>query len=314
MTNSNDTVDLINRSPLVLMEGAVIERLRRDPSLSLDPHILNAPLIYDEAGRMEMTRIYKGYIDISLEYDLPIMMAAPTWRVNKERLAASAFSGRDVLGEAAEFLNEIKSSYNSHSPKILVGGLMGCKGDAYKPEEAMAADSALKFHSFQAERLAEAKVDYLMAATLPALSEAIGMAKAMSGAGKPYIISFVIRPDGALLDGTRLNEAVQTIDGHTDPKPFLYMVNCVHPTVLASALIRSGSGIPDRFSGIQANTSAKSPEELDGATETETEDANIFAASMVRLHQDFGLKVLGGCCGTDETHIRAMAEMAVTPA
>jgi methionine synthase I (cobalamin-dependent) len=28
---------------------------------------------------------------------------------------------------------------------------------------------------------------------------------------------------------------------------------------------------------------------------------------MWKIHEDFGLRVLGGCCGTDDRHIRALA-------
>ena len=45
-------VETINSSPIILTEGAVIERLNRDPSIDLDPHILHAGLIYDDKGSM----------------------------------------------------------------------------------------------------------------------------------------------------------------------------------------------------------------------------------------------------------------------
>ena len=79
---------------------------------------------------------------------------------------------------------------------IVICGLMSCRGDAYKPAERLSEDGAFRFHSWQAEKLAEAGVDFLLAATLPALSEAIGLAAAQAATGKPYIISFVLRPQG----------------------------------------------------------------------------------------------------------------------
>lgn len=50
----------------------------------------------------------------------------------------------------------------------------------------------------------EAKVDFLYAGIMPALVEAIGMARAMENTGLPYIISFMIRSDGKLIDGTTI--------------------------------------------------------------------------------------------------------------
>ena len=32
-----------------------------------------------------------------------------------------------------------------------------------------------------------------------------------------------------------------------------------------------------------------------------------FADEMWQIHRDFGLRVLGGCCGTDDRHMRALS-------
>ena len=45
-----------------LAEGAIVERVRRDPSLPFDPHILNGGLIYDPAGRARLAAIHTDYI------------------------------------------------------------------------------------------------------------------------------------------------------------------------------------------------------------------------------------------------------------
>jgi len=82
-------VDTINSSAFILTEGAVIERLNRDPSVDLDPHILNSGLIYDDQGRTALEIIYRQYIDIGLKYNFPILLSAPTWRANPERIDAA---------------------------------------------------------------------------------------------------------------------------------------------------------------------------------------------------------------------------------
>jgi homocysteine S-methyltransferase len=46
---------------------------------------------------------------------------------------------------------------------------------------------------------------------------------------------------------------------------------------------------------------------LEGLAELETEDPEVFAEAMAGLRERFGLRVLGGCCGTDGRHIRALA-------
>ena len=136
-----------------------------------------------------------------------------------------------------------------------VGGLMGCKGDAYRPTDVLPAAEARSFHAWQADLFAEAGADFLYAGIMPALPEAVGMAQAMTDSGLPYIVSFMIRDDGRLLDGTTIHEAILTIDAHIDVPPECYMTNCVHPTVVYAALSRpfnSTELIRERFSGIHA--------------------------------------------------------------
>ncbi|HEY5524691.1 MAG TPA: hypothetical protein VIK26_05050, partial [Clostridium sp.] len=61
----------------------------------------------------------------------------------------------------------------------------------------------------QAELFKQTNVDFLFAGVLPAKSEAIGIAKAMSETGKPYILSFVIRKSGRLIHYNELEKLLQ---------------------------------------------------------------------------------------------------------
>jgi homocysteine S-methyltransferase len=125
-------------------------------------------------------------------------------------------------------------------------------------------------------------------------------------------VSFVITRNGAVLDGTPLHEAVEKIDSRIDPKPLCYAVNCVHPAVFEHGIaqeINHSKWIENRLLGFQANTSSKSPEELDGLDYLDTTAPAEFAESMLVLHQNFGIRILGGCCGTDHRHIEEIANL-----
>jgi homocysteine S-methyltransferase len=153
-------------------------------------------------------------------------------------------------------------------------------------------------------------VDFLMAATLPAASEALGIALAMAGCGLPFFLSFVIRPSGALLDGTPLDEVIRHIDASVEPPPLGFWVNCVHPSVFESGMEQIASRSPGsvrRVTGLQGNTSTRSPEELEGCERLEREAPGDFARGMLSVRGRFGTLILGGCCGTDDRHIRAIA-------
>ncbi|MPN47843.1 hypothetical protein SDC9_195447 [bioreactor metagenome] len=121
------------------------------------------------------------------------------------------------------------------------------------------------------------------------------MAKAMESTELPYIISFMIRDDGRLIDGTTINDAILHMDNATIKKPICYMVNCVHPVILKKSLSYSFNKtklVKERFHGIQANTSPLSPEELDNSTDLKFSDSVSLADDMMDLYKYFVPKIL----------------------
>ena len=302
--------ELLATSPVILGEGAVIERLRRSKDIQLDEHVVNSALIYQDTGRSALESICRQYLDIGQRYNLPLLLSTATWRAGRERIAAAGLAGRDLNGDNARFLAGLRDSYGDYARQVAICGLMSCRGDAYKPAEAMPANASAEFHAWQAEALAAAGVDFLLAATLPALSEAIGLARAQAVTGLPYLISFVARPEGTLLDGTPLHEAISAIDAAITPRPLAYLINCTHASVFRSALMHGSNSSPlvrERVIGLLANTASLSPEELDESPKLVEEPPETFGEDVSALHDELGMKLLGGCCGTDERHIECLA-------
>lgn len=301
---------LLAASPVILGEGAVIERLRRMADIQLDDQVVNSALIYQEKGRAALAAICRQYLDIGRRYTLPLLLSTPTWRAGRDRIAQAGLAGRDVNGDNTRFLAELRDSYAVYAQQVAICGLMSCRGDAYRPAEAMTTQAAAGFHAWQADALAAAGVDLLLAATLPALSEALGLARAQAATGLPYLISFVARPEGTLLDGTPLNVAIASIDSAITPRPLAYLINCTHASIFRSAMRHESNSSPlvrERVIGLLANTAALSPEELDDRHQLVEEVPETFGSSMSALHQELGMKVLGGCCGTDQRHIECLA-------
>ena len=306
----NPFAKFLEDSPFILGEGAVIERLRRCGSLELDPCLVNSAFIYEDAKRAALETICRQYLNIGREFGVPLLMSTPTWRASRERIDAAGLAGVDVNGDNVRFLDALRRSYGGYAEKVVICGLMSCRGDAYNPAEALTAREALAFHAWQAGKLADAGVDFLLAATLPAFSEATGLAQALAATGRPYILSFIVRPEGTLLDGTALKEVVAAIDAAVTPPPLAYMINCTHVSFARAALLHGTNSSPlvrQRVIGLLANTAALSPEDLNDSAALVEEDPELFGRSVAGLQRELGLKILGGCCGTDERHIRSLA-------
>lgn len=322
------------KNGILLMEGAVGERLKREYSIYPDNWVALAGHIYQEKARKAMKTIYGQYMDIGLRYGCPLLLTTPTRRANRYQVGLSPYN-EDIIKDNLELLKELRTESitgkaaseielkpaglagaaieeNRSVDHIFIGGLMGCQGDAYTGRGSLDTSEAYEFHSWQAELFGKAQADFLYAGIMPSLPEAVGMARAMEDTGLPYIISFMIRDTGRLMDGTTITKAIETIDGVVSKKPLSYMTNCVHPVILGKALAHSFNqtqAVKERFAGIQANASPMSPEELESGGEILVSDSRELAEDMLNLHREYNLKILGGCCGTDHIYMEEIAKL-----
>jgi S-methylmethionine-dependent homocysteine/selenocysteine methylase len=237
---------------------------------------------------------------------VPILLITPTWRANYERVKNAEVCS-SINSDAVLFMLELRESYDADASMIKIGGLIGCKNDCYIPEEGLSKSESETFHSWQINHLAQAGVDFLMASTLPNIYEAIGIAKAMEKTNVPYIVSFVIERNGLVLDGTSLWDATRQIDSETNHQPLCYMVNCSYPTFLRAE--EQPNELFTRLFGFQANSSSLSHSELEGSIQLHTENVSEWANEMLKLNREYGVKILGGCCGTDDTYLRSLVEL-----
>ncbi|MDP4272361.1 MAG: homocysteine S-methyltransferase family protein [Bacteroidota bacterium] len=293
-------------NPFILMEGALGERLKREYDLQPDNVVAYANIIYRQGGKDALFELWNQYIDVAKVNNLPFLATTPTRRANKERVAKGGYDQSIILDN----VSILKQLRDLSDIEMYIGGLMGCRGDAYKATESLQPTEAKEFHSWQADLLTQAGVDFLYAGIMPTLPEAIGMAMAMEQTKLPYIISFMLRDTGRLLDGTTINDAIEKVDCSVKRKPVCYMTNCIHPAVLYKALSWNFNQTPlvkKRFHGIQANTSSLTPEQLDNSKDLKGSDSLELAQAIYKLTEIMTLKIIGGCCGTDNTHISKIA-------
>ncbi len=296
-----DFSETFEKTDFILAEAAVIESLRRSGAAVLHPRLENALLIYDDVGRTALTGVYRDYVSIARQAGVPILICTPTWRANPERISAAGIT-RDVNSDAVAFLKQLKNEWMDQPSSLFIGGLVGCKNDCYKPREGLSTDAAEAFHLVQVHQLADAGVDFLLAATLPVVDEACGIARAMQTTGLPYIISFVINRRGRILDGQSLEQAFQKIDAVCNRPPLGYMINCAYPSFLRAH--EQPRKVLARLIGFQANASSCDHAKLDGSELLQADALDDWGDRMILLNRRHGIKILGGCCGTGPAHLK----------
>ena len=276
------------------------------------PDFAAFPLLDTDTGRAALVRYYTPYLDLAERLGVGMVVDTPTWRANLDwgaRLGYDAVGLAAVNRRAVEFVSDLAG----HRPAVptVINGVVGPRGDGYVVGGTMSPSEAAAYHGLQARSFAEAGADMISAITMTYADEAIGVARAASSVGLPVVISLTVETDALLPSGQAIGDAIIQIDDATHDAPAYYMVNCAHPTHFSAALDATAPWT-GRIRGIRANASRLSHAELDAATELDRGDIAELTALYGDLHRHLDLRVVGGCCGTDDEHVAAIATAIAT--
>ncbi len=100
-------IECYQNNKVILMEGAVGERLNREFSIYPDKHVALAGHIYNENSRLALKRIYSQYINIGVKYGHPLMLTTPTRRANQYCVGQSEYNKKesDLSDSSADALS-----------------------------------------------------------------------------------------------------------------------------------------------------------------------------------------------------------------
>ncbi|CAM3887796.1 homocysteine S-methyltransferase family protein [Nocardioides zeicaulis] len=271
------------------------------------PDFAAFPLLDDGAGRRLLAAYYRAYAEVAARAGAGLLLETPTWRASTDwgaRLGYDAGATARVNRDAVAFLRALADEVGDAVGDVLVGGMVGPRGDGYTAGD-LDADAYADYHCHQLGALAEAGADLATAYTLTTVAEAVGVVRAGRDAGLPTAVSFTVETDGRLPDGTRLADAVTALDAATDAGAVHLLVNCAHPDHVRPGL--DGGAWQDRLVGLRVNSSRLTHAELDEAEELDEGDLDDLAARTRALAADLDcVRVVGGCCGTDARHVAAM--------
>ena len=269
------------------------------------------PLLRSEEGRETLERYFQPYICTAVERDVGFILDTPTWRANADWAAKLDVLPDELAGmnrEAVRWAASLRDRLSDTTDRVLINGVVGPRGDGYRPEAQMTAGDAQAYHAPQVEAFREGGADLVSAITMNYAEEALGIARAAQALGMPAVISFTVETDGRLASGETLQSAIERTDAQTDGTPAYYMINCAHPTHF-DRVLSDHEAWTRRIRGLRANASPKSHAELDEATELDPGDPVDLARRYRGLRERMTyLSVLGGCCGTDHRHIAAICE------
>jgi homocysteine S-methyltransferase len=293
---------------LYLTDGGLETTLLFDRGIDL-PEFAAFPLLDTAAGRATLRDYFRPYLATARDQRTGFVLDTVTWRANPDwgaRLGYDADALERVNRDAVAFARELRDEATDAPAPTVVNGVVGPRGDGYVPGQQMGSTEALAYHAPQVRTFAAAGADLVSALTMTYAEEAAGIAGAAAASGIPVVISFTLETDGRLPSGQALGDAIERVDAETLGAPAYYMVNCAHPSHFAGVMAAGGAW-RDRIAGLRANASAKSHAELDAAEELDAGDPAALGGDHAALRAHLpGVRVLGGCCGTDVRHVAAV--------
>lgn len=274
------------------------------------PEFAAHTLLTNEHGRTALQYYMEGFLSLAAETGMGFVLDTQTWRAQRhfaEDLGQDDASMRESNRAAVEFSSRLRDRYAANIGPIVLNGLIGPRGDAYAPDEEIAANEAQAYHGEQLRWLAETDVDMVTALTFTQADEAIGVVRGAKELGLPVVVSFTVELDGSLPTGQRLSDAIRAVDDATDGAAAYFMVNCAHPDHFAGLLGDEPWG--RRIRGVRCNASRLSHAELDEAEVLDDGDPAELALDYAHLRTTMPwLNVFGGCCGSDLRHVTAIAD------
>lgn len=208
---------------------------------------------------------------------------------------------RKSLKAAVQCAKDARDQFEGRA--IFIAGSFAPLEDCYEPDLVPGEPDLSREHQEQAEWLADEGVDFLLPETINSLREANVMALAASRTGLPFLISFVVREDGTLFDGTPIKEAVQQTDlaGRIGVG-----INCRPIDTLNAAL----PFLKEAYHGnraIYANGIGHPDEELGWIFEENADSLEKYTEAATKWRKG-GCRIIGGCCGTTPAYIEALAK------
>lgn len=218
-----------------------------------------------------------------------------TFGANAVRLERFGFQKR--VAEINRAAVEVAKTATRPS-NVFIAGSVGPSGITAEEVEARGIDRKKCFRE-QIAALVEAGVDLIFFETFSDLSEMeVALLAKNEIGGAPAICSFACRSNGRLRCGTMLTDAFAKLQDAGAP---LIGVNCLNDPQEMAALIQ----LVSPACPLAVYPTAGQPRRNNGAA-TYDVSPKMFAASARELIAK-GVRLLGGCCGTNPKHVAALA-------
>lgn len=248
----------------------------------------------------DVLSVYKGFVDAGSDIILTNSFGSNRFRFALHKLVGRV---RELNMAAAELARNVA---DKSGRTVVVAGSMGPTGDVLEPLGPRTQSEAEEAFHEQAEALRDGGADVAWIETMFAQNELEAAIKGVQRAGIPFVATMTFDTGGRTMMGLRPEDAMKM--SHSLPAaPVAFGANCgIGPAQLLDSVMGLAMAAGPR-DVIVAKSNCGLPVMGDDMRVRYDGTPEIMAA-YARLARDAGARIIGGCCGTTPSHVRAIAE------
>ncbi len=256
----------------------------------------DAPELWNVDHPDRIAKLYQGAVDAGSDIFL-------TNSFGGTRARLKLHNAQDRVHELSKCAAEIGREVADKAGRpVVVAGSVGPTGEIMEPMGALTHASAVEMFHEQAEGLKAGGADVLWVETISSDEEFKAAAEAAKLANMPWCGTMSFDTAGRTMMGFTSSDLAALV-ATLDHPPLAFGANC---GVGASDLLRTILGF--RASGTEipyiAKGNAGIPKYVDG--HIHYDGTPELMAKYAVLARDAGAKIIGGCCGTQTEHLKAM--------
>jgi len=226
-----------------------------------------------------------------------------TFRTDSRTFTKAGLTQEDAHQATIKAVNLAHEAIRITAPnrKIWIAGSIAPLEDCYHPELVPDYQTAFAEHSLKAVWLAQAGVDFILIETMNSSTEALAATRAALTTGLPVATSFILRDKDRILNGESIFPAYLALqkEGIT-----IFSINCTHHSIITAFLNTYAKRIQLPLM-VYANAGIF---DVQRGWEEDHQFNPLFYQQIAQTWLNRGVKIIGGCCGTDPSYIRLLAQ------
>lgn len=303
-----DISSYLDSGNIVILDGGIASELQQrgfqlDESAWSSPANINAPDLVRE--------VHQDYISAGAN-----IITTNTYSAAKHVLKAAGYANEfeSINAQGVKLAREARE--NAGHDNVWIAGSISTIPPLNKTEDIRIGAEMENDFRHQAEILADAGVDILILEMMLDSEEALTVVNACAGIKLPLWIglSADIAPDSETVSALRpsckfkelgIENFENLIINLSKTRASVLGVMHTKMEVMAPALellSKNWSGTKSAYAEIRHEKSS------DWIFDTEI-TPDEYAQQAMKWHTDFGVQIMGGCCGTRPAHIKALAEI-----